>query len=61
MRVYELLSLLSEAKAGDKIKVSICLSTRELMDGDQIDKDLYCLTLDVENFDAETGEITTCI
>ena len=61
MRAYELLSLLSEAKAGDKIKVSICLSTRELMDGDQIDKDLYCLTLDVENFDTETSEIATCI
>ena len=41
--------------------MSICLSTRELMDGDQIDKDLYCLTLDVENFDAEIGDISTCI
>ena len=61
MRVYELLSLLSKAKAGDKIKVSICLSIQELMDGDQFDKDLYYLTLDVENFDAETGKIVTCI
>ena len=61
MRTYELLNLLGEAKATEKIKIHICLSLQELMNGEQIDKDLYCLTLDVDDFDRETGIISTDI
>ena len=59
MRNYELINLLGEAKATEKVKVHICLSLQELMNGEQIDKDLYCLTLDVDEFDYETGVIST--
>ncbi len=61
MRNFEVMNLLSEAKANEKIKVNICLTTEELISGEQIDKGLYCLTLDVEDFDAETGVISTKI
>lgn len=47
MKVYELMSVLNEAAAGGDVTVSICLSLRELMNGDQMDKDTYCLTLQV--------------
>lgn len=59
MRNYELINLLGEAKTTEKVKVHICLSLQELMNGEQIDKDLYCLTLDVDEFDYETGVIST--
>ena len=61
MRNYELLNLLGEAKANEKVKVYICLSLQELMNGEQIDKDLYCLTLDIDEFDSETGVISTTL
>ena len=61
MRNFEVMNLLSEAKANEKIKVNICLTTEELISGEQIDKGLYCLTLDVEDFDFETGVISTKI
>ena len=61
MRNYELINLLGEAKATEKVKVHICLSLQELMNGEQIDKDLYCLTLNVDEFDYETGVISTAI
>ena len=61
MRNYELINLLGEAKATEKVKVHICLSLHELMNGEQIDKDLYCLTLNVDEFDYETGVISTSI
>lgn len=59
MKNYELMTLLSEAKANENIKVSICLSSEELMNGEQMDKGLYCLTLDVDDFDCDTGVIST--
>lgn len=61
MRNYELINLLGEAKATEKVKVHICLSLQELMNGEQIDKDLYCLTLNVDEFDYETGVISTSL
>lgn len=61
MRNYELINLLGEAKATEKVKVHICLSLQELMSGEQIDKDLYCLTLNVDEFDYETGVISTTL
>lgn len=61
MRNYELINLLGEAKANEKVKVHICLSLQELMNGEQIDKDLYCLTLNVDEFDYETGVISTTL
>lgn len=61
MRNYELINLLGEAKATEKVKVHICLSLQELMNGEQIDKDLYCLTLNVDEFDYETGVISTTL
>lgn len=61
MRNFEVMNLLSEAKANEKIKVHICLTIEELTKCEQIDKGLYCLTLDVEDFDAETGVISTVI
>ena len=59
MKNYELMTLLSEAKANENIKVHICLSLEELMNGEQIDKNLYCLTLDIDDFGTETGVIST--
>ncbi len=53
--------MLGEAKATEKVKVHICLSLQELMNGEQIDKDLYCLTLNVDEFDYETGVISTAL
>ena len=61
MRNYELINLLGEAKATEKVKVHICLSLQELMNGEQIDKDLYCLTLNIDEFDYETGVISTTL
>ena len=61
MRNYELLNLLGEARANEKVKVHICLSLQELINGEQIDKDLYCLTLNVYEFDSETGVISTSL
>ena len=61
LRNYELINLLGEAKATEKVKVHICLSLQELMNGEQIDKDLYCLTLNVDEFDYETGVISTTL
>lgn len=61
MRNFEVMNLLSEAKANEKIKVSICLTVDELVSGEEIDKGLYLLTLDVEDVDCLTGVISTKI
>ena len=61
MRNFELMNLLSEAKANEKIKVNICLTIEELTSGEQIDKGLYLLNLDIDDFDTETGTINTKI
>ena len=57
MKNYELMTLLSEAKANENIKVSVCLTIEELMQGGEIDKGLYNLTLDICDFD--DGVIST--
>lgn len=59
MRNFEVMNLLSEAKANEKIKVHICLTIEELMSGEQIDKGLYTLTLDICDFDSTEGIIST--
>lgn len=61
MRNFEVMNLLSEAKANEKIKVNICLTVDELVSGEEIDKGLYCLTLDVEDVDCLMGVISTKI
>ena len=61
MRNFEVMNLLSEAKANEKIKVNICLTIEELTSGEQIDKGLYLLNLDIDDFDTETGVIGTRI
>ena len=61
MRNFEIMNLLSEAKANEKIKVNICLTIEELTSGEQIDKGLYLLNLDIDDFDTETGVIGTKI
>lgn len=61
MRNFEVMNLLSEAKANEKIKVNICLTVDELTRGEEIDKGLYLLTLDIEDVDCLTGVISTKI
>ena len=61
MRNFEIMNLLSEAKANEKIKVNICLTIEELTSGEQIDKGLYLLNLEIDDFDTETGVIGTKI
>lgn len=57
MKNYELITLLSEAKANENIKVSVCITIEELMQGGEIDNGLYHLTLDICDFD--DGVIST--
>ena len=59
MRNFEVMNLLSEAKANEKIKVNICLTIEELTSGEQIDKNLYRLTLDICDFESDTGIFST--
>ena len=61
MRNFEVMNLLSEAKANEKIKVNVCLTVDELTSGEQIDKGLFLLNLDIEDFDIESGVISTKI
>lgn len=59
MKVYELMSLLSQAEAGTEVTAVVCLSPTELIQhGDRIDNDCFCLTLVVENVDPDEGNIT---
>lgn len=59
MKVYELMSLLGEAKASDDVHVNICITVNELMRGINIDGDLYSLTIKTESFDPDTHTIST--
>lgn len=59
MRNFEVMTLLSEAQANAKIKVNVCLTIEELTSGEQIDKGLYLLNLDVCDFDSDSGVIST--
>lgn len=59
MKVYELMSLLSQAEAGTEVTAAVCLSPTELIQhGDRIDNDFFCLTLMVEDIDPDEGNIT---
>ena len=61
MQAYELMSLLSEAKAGQDMRVLISLSLEELMSGEKMDEDTYCLSLDISEVDTERGSISVRI
>ena len=61
MKNYELMSLLSEAKASEDITINICITLQELSNGEQIDSGLYCLSLNVDDFDCDTGVISTTV
>lgn len=59
MKVYELMSVLSQAEAGTEVTAVVCLSPAELIQhGDRIDNDFFCLTLMVEDIDTDEGNIT---
>lgn len=59
MKVYELMSVLSQAKAGTEVTAVVYLSPTELIQhGDRIDDDCFCLTLVVEDIDPDEGNIT---
>lgn len=58
MKVYEVMSLLSQAEAGKEVAAVMCLSLTELIQhGDRIDNDCFCLTL-VVDIDPDEGNIT---
>ena len=59
MRVYELMSLLGKAEADKEVTICACLTLQELMSGRQIDKDCFCLSLGVDDFDPVEGTIAT--
>lgn len=61
MQVYELMSLLSRGKAGQDIRVSINLSPEELLRGEKMDEDIYCLSFDIGEVDTERGSISVKI
>lgn len=60
MKVYELMSLLSQAEAGTEVTAAVCLRPTELIQyGCQIgDGDCFCLTLEIEEADPDEGNIT---
>lgn len=60
MKVYELMSLLSQAEASTEVTAAVCLSPTELIQhGCRIgDDDCFCLTLVVEDVDPDEGNIT---
>lgn len=59
MKVYELMSVLSQAEAGTEVTAVVCLSPAELIQhGCRIgDDDCFCLTLEIEEIDPEEGQI----
>lgn len=61
MKVYELMSFLEKLPAGKEVKVSICLTPDELVDGQFIGDGCYMLDLDIDDVDPEVGSISTTI
>ena len=58
MRVYELMSVLSSAEAGKEVTAVVCLSPTDLIQhGGRIDDDCFCLTLEIEDADPDSGQI----
>lgn len=58
MKVFEVMSGLSEAAAGADVRINICISLSELMSGIKIDDDLYSLNLKVSEVELD-GAIQT--
>ena len=62
MKVYELMSLLSQAEAGTEVTAVVYLSPTKLIQHsdriDRIDNDFFCLTLEIEEIDPDEGNIT---
>lgn len=58
MKVYELMSILANAEAGKEVTAVVCLSPTELIQhGDRIDNDCFCLILEIEDADPDSGQI----
>ena len=47
MKVFELMSALSELPAGQDISVSVCITAKELVGGQEIDTGTYHLDLKI--------------
>lgn len=59
MKVYELMSVLSQAEAGTEVTAAVCLSPADLIQhGNRIDNDFFYLTLEIEEADPDDGNIT---
>lgn len=59
MKVYELMSVLSQAEAGTEVTAFVYLSPTELIQrGGRIDDDCFCLILKIEDADPDEGNIT---
>lgn len=61
MKVYELMNELGQMRADQDVRIGVCLTHSELASGEQIDKDCFCLNLDIDNVDVECGSIGTSI
>lgn len=61
MKVYELMNLLGQMMADQDVKIGVCLTFSELTSGERIDKDCFCLNLNIDNVDVECGSIGTSI
>ena len=61
MKVYELMSLLGKAEADKDVSICVCLTLQELISGQQIDKDCFCLTMSIGDFDPVEGIIGTTV
>ena len=59
MKVYELMSLLGKAEADKDVSICVCLTLQELISGQQIDKDCFCLSMGIDDFNPVEGTIGT--
>ena len=59
VKVYELMSILSQVEAGKEVKAFVCLSPTELIQhGNRIDDDCFYLPIVINDVDPEDGNIT---
>ena len=61
MKVYELMSLLGKAEADKDVSICVYLTLQELISGQQIEKDCFCLAMDIDDFDPIEGIIGTLV
>lgn len=61
MKVYELMNQLGLMRADQDVEIGVCLKISELTSGKQIDKDCFCLRLNIDDIDVESGNIGTSI